>query len=162
MDGDLVLEGIDNVLVPHLQQCNPQTEVVLILDHYVAHTSEAIIQCLVQLGITLYIVPGGCTYICQPFDVRINKPFRDRLRRNWMEWVVNEQQEMLIPKNYTGTCFPHGSTKCGKQSWNSLCTIVGARPTFVILRSRSRRTLITIANYLFFSQQQKVIFNCFQ
>ena len=80
MEGDLLLEWIDDVLVPHLQEQNPQTEVILILDDYAAHMLEAITQRLVELGITPYIVPGECTSICQPVEVRINRPFKDRLR----------------------------------------------------------------------------------
>jgi len=33
-------------------------------------------------------IPGGCTSLCQPVDVGFNKPFKDRVRRQWVSWMI--------------------------------------------------------------------------
>ena len=35
-------------------------------------------------------IPGGCTSLCQPVDVGFNKPFKDRVRRQWVSWMIAE------------------------------------------------------------------------
>ena len=41
------------------------------------------------LGIEVQHIPGGCTYLCQPVDIGINKPIKCGLRGLWEEWMVN-------------------------------------------------------------------------
>ncbi|CAG8800623.1 14332_t:CDS:2, partial [Cetraspora pellucida] len=41
----------------------------------------------------LAVIPGGLTSMCQPLDVCINKPFKDKLRNYWHEWMVNGGSE---------------------------------------------------------------------
>lgn len=36
-----------------------------------------------EAGFDFSIIPGGLTSICQLFDVAINKPFKDNLRKEW-------------------------------------------------------------------------------
>ena len=33
-------------------------------------------------------IPGRGTGLCQPVDVGFNKPFKDRIRRSWTDWMV--------------------------------------------------------------------------
>ena len=35
-------------------------------------------------------IPGGCTSLCQPVDVGFNKPFKDRMRKQWLSWMIAE------------------------------------------------------------------------
>ena len=35
-------------------------------------------------------IPGGCTSLCQPVDVGFNKPFKDRIRWLWTDWMIKE------------------------------------------------------------------------
>ena len=42
------------------------------------------------MGVEVIHIPGGCTSLCQPVDVGFNKPFKDRVRRLWTEWMVSE------------------------------------------------------------------------
>jgi hypothetical protein len=43
-----------------------------------------------ELGIEVEHIPGGCTYICQPVDVGVNKPFKNRIRAYWEGWMIEE------------------------------------------------------------------------
>jgi len=35
-------------------------------------------------------IPGRCTSLCQPVDVCFNKPFKDRMRWQWINWMTNK------------------------------------------------------------------------
>jgi DDE superfamily endonuclease len=42
------------------------------------------------LGVQVEHIPGGCTYLCQPVDIGVNKPFKVRIRKLWEQWMVAE------------------------------------------------------------------------
>ena len=44
---------------------------------------------IASLGIEVIHIPGGCTGLCQPLDVGVNKPFKARVRRMWEEWMTD-------------------------------------------------------------------------
>ena len=69
------------------------------MDNYPVHTCEETIGKLEGIGITPHIVPGGCTSYCQPLDVGVNKPFKDRVKGRWMDWVMNGDITQPIIKN---------------------------------------------------------------
>ena len=35
------------------------------------------------------VIPGGLTSVVQPLDVCLNKPFKDYVRTNWYDWMMN-------------------------------------------------------------------------
>ena len=35
-------------------------------------------------------IPGRCTSLCQPVDVGFNKPFKDRVRQQWLSRMIAE------------------------------------------------------------------------
>ena len=35
------------------------------------------------------VIPGGLTSICQPFDIAINKLFKNNLHKEWHLWMAN-------------------------------------------------------------------------
>ena len=47
------------------------------------------VQRIQKLGIEVIHIPGGCTGLCQPLDVGINKPFKCRVRQRWEEWMIS-------------------------------------------------------------------------
>ena len=42
-------------------------------------------------GVEVIHIPGGCTSLCQPVDVGFNKLFKDRIKRLWMTWMMEER-----------------------------------------------------------------------
>ena len=43
-----------------------------------------------DLGCEVDHIPGGCTGLCQPVDVGINKPLKSRIRQEWLDWMMGE------------------------------------------------------------------------
>ena len=35
-------------------------------------------------------IPAGCTYLCQPIDVGINKPLKAAMREKWETWMTTD------------------------------------------------------------------------
>ena len=63
---------------------------ILVLDSFSAHLTDAIKVQLKQENTDMAVIPGGLTSMVQPLDVCLNKPFKDRLREKWNNWMNNE------------------------------------------------------------------------
>jgi hypothetical protein len=50
----------------------------------------SVVQMIQELGVEVQHIPGGCTSLCQPVDVGFNKPFKNRMRRQWHNWMIAE------------------------------------------------------------------------
>jgi hypothetical protein len=83
---------IDLVLKPYndaKEERDPGGQpLVLILDSYRVHMIGSVVNKLNQMGIEVIHIPGGCTYLCQPVDVGINKPLKAAMRAKWEEWMA--------------------------------------------------------------------------
>ena len=61
---------------------------LLIMDSYRAHiTKESTDMVKCECNAELVIIPGGCTSVAQPMDKCINRPFKQRVREHWQEWM---------------------------------------------------------------------------
>ena len=61
--------------------------VLLVMDGYYSHENPFIIRKLESAGVTVKILPGGCTPIIQPLDVVINKPFKTALTQFYHSFI---------------------------------------------------------------------------
>lgn len=61
---------------------------MLVWDSFRAHLSKPIRCTLRSLNTEPVVIPGGMTSMLQPLDVSINKPFKDRMRAKWQEWML--------------------------------------------------------------------------
>ena len=106
----------DKVLVPYLQEKAQGVPCLLLLDAFSAHWSPQTTAKFQEIGITTYKIPPGCTYLVQPIDVGIGKPFKDRVRSKWWQWMLEQgadQATFLSPSREQGT-------KWVADSWDSI------------------------------------------
>jgi hypothetical protein len=63
---------------------------ILILDAYRVHMMASVVNYIQGLGIEVIHIPGGCTYLCQPLDVGVNRPLKRHLTESWESWMEME------------------------------------------------------------------------
>jgi hypothetical protein len=90
MDEDVMIAWVKDVLAPYVATAPDHVVPILILDMYRCHMMSSVVQMIQELGVEVQHIPGGCTFLCQPVDVGFNKPFKDRMRRQWINWMTNE------------------------------------------------------------------------
>lgn len=66
----------------------------LVLDSYRGHLTDSVKTTLSRAGTDIAIIPGGMTSQLQPLDVAINKPFKDRLRKHYTDWLASEEHQL--------------------------------------------------------------------
>ena len=91
MDERCMLIWVEQVLAAYLSANPPPPGIVpvILLDSYRCHMMASVVSKITALGIEVIHIPGGCTGLCQPLDVGINKPFKARVRRQWEEWMTD-------------------------------------------------------------------------
>ena len=99
---------------------NPHDErSLLVWDSFRAHLTESVKADLQRYKIDVAVIPGGLTPVLQPLDKCLNKPFKDNMRRKYLNWM------MTGPFEYT----PAGKKKAPlknlvlrwvKQSWEEI------------------------------------------
>ena len=57
------------------------------LDSFKAHTADSVSEELEKVKSDIAVIPGGCTSKIQPLDVCINRPFKDSLRKSWVDYM---------------------------------------------------------------------------
>ena len=90
MDESLMLMWVERVLKPHIATAPDHIVPILFLDSYRCHMMASVVEEIQGLGVEVEHIPGGCTSLCQPVDVGVNKPFKDRLRDQWESWMMVE------------------------------------------------------------------------
>ncbi len=90
MDESVMIAWVDGPLKAHVEQAPPDIIPLLILDSYRCHMMTSVVTRIQAMGVEVVHIPGGCTSLCQPVDVGFNKPFKDRVRQLWTEWMVTE------------------------------------------------------------------------
>jgi hypothetical protein len=88
MDERVMLMWVDVILAPYIKTAPDGVRPILFLDSYRCHMMASVVQRAQDLGVEVIHIPGGCTGVCQPVDVGIGKPFKDRVTRCWETWMV--------------------------------------------------------------------------
>ena len=78
------------MLKPYVEAAPEGIIPILFLDSYRCHMMSSVVNSIQALGVEVEHIPGGCTYLCQPVDVGINKPFKKRLQERWESWMISE------------------------------------------------------------------------
>ncbi len=90
MDKVVMIAWVNEVLAPYVATALDHVVPILILDMYRCHMMALVVQMIQELGVEVQHIPGGCTSLCQPVDVGFNKPFKDWMRRQWINWMIAE------------------------------------------------------------------------
>ncbi len=90
MDEIAMLQWVDEILKPYLSTCPEGIVPLMILDSYRCHMMKSVVHAIQDLGCEVEHIPGGCTGLCQPLDVGLNKPLKSRIRRQWDDWMMEE------------------------------------------------------------------------
>ena len=90
MDERVMLLWVGKVLKPYVEAAPDGIVPILFLDSYRCHMMSSEVDSIQALGVEVEHIPGGCTYLCQPVDVGVNKPFKKQLRDCWESWMVAE------------------------------------------------------------------------
>ena len=91
MNVEVMLRWVREILRPSLQR----RSALLVMDSFSAHITSKVKAELAKINTHLAIILGGCTSKTQPLDVALNKPFKDRDRRQWTEFMPTRQEEDL-------------------------------------------------------------------
>ena len=83
---------IDCVLIPWKNMNAPGVVPLLILDAYRVHMMGNIMNRIQSLGIEVIHIPAGCTYLCQPVDMGINKTIKTAMRGKWEDWMIDRDR----------------------------------------------------------------------
>ena len=54
-------------------------------DVFEAHVTESVKAAIARENTNLAVIPGGITSLLQPLDVSLKKPFKDNVRKRWMQ-----------------------------------------------------------------------------
>ena len=68
---------------------------LLVYDVFEAHVTESVKAAIAKENTNLAVVPGGLTSLRQPLDVSLNKPFKDNVRKKWMQWTADGIHELI-------------------------------------------------------------------
>jgi hypothetical protein len=66
---------------------------LLVLDSFKGHLTEEVKKVIRAGNSDMVVIPGGMTSLLQPLDVSVNKPFKDRLKATYTEWMLKEEKE---------------------------------------------------------------------
>ena len=72
-----------------------QNKALLVWDQFWAHKMDKVKDCSKDLKTSQAMITGGLTLVLQPFDVVLNKPFKDRLRQKWLDWMSLEDDKPM-------------------------------------------------------------------
>jgi len=94
MDEGVMLQWAQKCLKPYVDTAPEGVIPVLLLDSYRCHMMESVVSVIQEMGVEVHHIPGGCTGLCQPVDVGINRPFKSRIRQMWTNWMIDEGLEL--------------------------------------------------------------------
>ena len=124
---------VDLCLKPHVATIPTGIIPIIFLDSYQCHMMASVVDAIQELGVKVEHIPGGCTCLCQPVDVGINKPFKKHicdLRQTWMmgdmsqgtttvtvsaptrelirDWCIDAYKQMQSETNIIQNAWQHG------------------------------------------------------
>ena len=68
---------------------------LLVYDAFEAHVTDTVKAAFKQENTDFAVIRGGLTSILQPLDVSLNKPFKDGVRKRWLQWMADGIHEFM-------------------------------------------------------------------
>ena len=90
MDERVMLLWVEKVLKPYVKSAPEGIVLLLLLDSYCCHVMASVVNEIQDLRVEVEHIPGGCTYLCQPVNIGINKPYKKHMRHQWELWMISE------------------------------------------------------------------------
>ena len=88
MDTSFMQKYIDYFNEIRVKNGTHKDPAMLVYDSFKGHLENSIKKRFHENEVYLAVIPGGLTSKCQPLDVSINKPFKDKLRKEWHSWMA--------------------------------------------------------------------------
>jgi hypothetical protein len=76
MDEGAMRLWVDEILKPYVKMALDGIMPLLFLDLHHCHMMGSVVQQIQDLGVEVEHIPGGCTSLCQPVDIGVNKLFK--------------------------------------------------------------------------------------
>ena len=67
---------------------------MLVLDAFKGYLTDSVKNQLCKMKTKLVVIPGGMISVLQSMEVSINKPFKDRLRQQYLTWIADPVCEL--------------------------------------------------------------------
>ena len=83
MNEEAMIVWADRVFQPHIETVPPGVMPILFFDSYRCHMMASVMSKIQDLGVEVQQIPGGCTLLCQPVNIGVNKPFKNSLCSEW-------------------------------------------------------------------------------
>jgi hypothetical protein len=90
MDEQVMLAWVEEVLAPYVATAPEDIIPLLVLESYWCHMMASVVYKTQELGVKVKHIPGGCTSLCQLVDIGFNKPFKSRVQKMWIMWMIAE------------------------------------------------------------------------
>jgi hypothetical protein len=86
----VMLTWVEEVLAPYVAMAPEDIILIplLILNSYQCHMMASVVYKILELGVEVKHIPGGCTSLCQPVDVGFNEPFKSCVQKMWIKWLI--------------------------------------------------------------------------
>ena len=79
MDEQVMLQWVEQILKPYVDTAPEDVVPILFLESYRCHIMAFVVNQIQALGVEVEHIPSGCTYLRQPVDIGINKPYKKHL-----------------------------------------------------------------------------------
>ena len=89
MDGFRANESLDRKGMAFAARWPGEGRSLLVFDSLEAHVTDTVKASFKCENTALAVIPGGLTSLLQPLDVSLNKPFKDGVRKKWMQWMAD-------------------------------------------------------------------------
>ena len=81
---------VDMVLKPYVDTAPENVVLLLFLDSYCCHMMNSVVNAIQDIAVEVEHIQGGCTSLCQPVDIGINKSFQAFLHKAGEKWMINK------------------------------------------------------------------------